>query len=1213
MKKWTARLLALALCFVLVLCEGSVVSAAETVGDSIEVATEETTEETSSVEVSEVVEEESKTISEESVEEESEAISEEVAEEESEMLSDEITEEGDVEASEETNEEKCEETSECVTEETKLFPGLPAAYVMGKNEVLQREELQQNINSAVAGEEGESYIANQILVVAENENQAELFAQAYGGELLQYAVGVAVIKLNKNEETTISVKEAVLASLNPVNNLPVAWPNTIHQKCEADPALDVAHSSYQWQHDVTDSTYAWEEGYTGKGVTVAVLDTGIRIGHEDLNPAKVHCTTGDKEEYFYMEGVEFTPDDIYDGHGTHVSGIIAAKAGNGKGGAGIAPDVTLLSCNVFLPDSTCAADDVIEGIEWAMQNGADIINMSLGSNTYNGAFAAAVKNAYESGVAVFCAAGNDATSSYHYPASYSGAIGIAALDVGLQKWGFSNYCDKVRYAFPGVDIYSAISGEDSNNDGILEATTDSYGMMSGTSMASPVGAGVAAVALQYAKENGKMNNLTGAAKVKKLLSIMDSAAIPIATKGLGKGCISLSKLTGAAVYEGIPAKPVIIENGAGKYTDEFIDVSFAQKKDIIVCYTTDGKTPKFAAGEPVGTTRIASPHAIVGGKKNITLKAIAVNPYTGLCSKVVTAKYTFSPAPKKIVFSDSSVQAVLVQGDSLTLKATVEPSYASNTKINWRISAVPKSGVTISSKGVVKVSKNAEPGMYGVTATSAANENVYAVFMIMVKKIEKNIVSINCDETSYKIPLGGRVEVEGLVIKTNDESEVFASDLAWNSANKNIAVAFRSGNSVFLSGLKTGKTKITAMAKDGSKKKIAFTVNVYQPMEGVKVNGPDIVAIGKSITLVPEASNKAVKASDFEWKISSSESGLTIKNGKIKVSKNVTPGDYVITVVPKDGSNQVIYKNITVTDNSAKAIKVDRAYKDVIAVRGGGYVAFPISLEGGNPYLSYEVTAKNPALVKNTYIVYQDDEGIYYLCIEPGNTAGNTKVIVKSVDGTNVSLSINVTISNPVSKMKLTFPDGRSQCLAYTKSMKLVPVFSSEKGTTKNVEKTLIWESMYPDVISVDEKGVITALANEGGSSIRAYSPVYGIEAEIYIYVSDLIKDAKIHIVDNHLELDENGDEIEVGYVLIEITTSDGKKKYLDPKAVLFIDSQANKEGIAFRYLNVSFEEYGGPYIGAQYLIQKPGTYTGTFRFKDGNTIKLKHKFKFRR
>ncbi|MBE5878687.1 MAG: hypothetical protein E7288_01770 [Lachnospiraceae bacterium] len=1237
MKKWSARLLALVLCFALVLGEGSIVSAAESVGDSSEVATEEVVEETTEEEAAseEVSEEATEEVSEEVSEDASEEVSEEATEEASEEVTEEASEEATEEVSEEASEEATEEVSEEATEETseeeKLFPGLASTFAMDKEFVANRTELQENIDVAFGGEEGKAYVTNQILVSAKDEAEAEIFAEAFAGELINYIAGVAVIELNQEEDDVeVSVQDAVMASLDPANNLPAAWPNTIYQTFEADPAMNPSAIEYQWQHDVADTTYAWDAGYDGSGVTVAVLDTGIRIGHEDLNPVMTYCTSGDKEEMIeeLIKEVlgeeidyEFNEDDIYVGHGTHVSGIIAAEEGNGKGGAGIAPGVDLLSCNVFMGDLGAATDDIIEGIVWAVENDADIINMSLGSIVYNGLFADAVKAANDSGVAVFCAAGNDNTSSYQYPASYPGAISIAALDRGLQKSSFSCYGDKIRYAFPGVDIFSTyIGGYDETDEFVI--TTDAYEFMSGTSMACPVGVGVAAVALNYAEENGMMKDLTGAAKVEKLLEVMDSALVPTVTKGLGKGTVSLSKLVGATVFEATPEMPVIKEGKAGKYESETLSIEFEEQKNVILCYTMNGKTPQFKNGTTLGSTYYTTGNVIsIGNQKNVTLKVMAVNPSTGLCSKVLTAKYTFAPVPRSVYPTNSMYAGIISQGGSYTIKATVYPNYAANKKLVYSI-AGPEgaTGVTVSNKGVVKATKNATPGLYDVRVAAVANEKAGFTVTIKVEAPKKNVVSITSDKTDYEVVVYDEsVPIEGIKIETNDGTKLGIGDLVWTSSNSKVASLHGGYGYMYISGEKAGKAKITGTAKDGSKKKITLNVTVVDPVRFVYLYGDGVVATGKStmVNLISYTySYKLKKAKDFKWTVSPEGQGVTVKNGKVTASKKATAGTYTVRAEAKDSQGAYEEFPVIVTADAAKSIKIEKKDTKITLQRrtetaNADYWSreIPITLNGGDAYVNYRVDIENHK-VANAYI-NRDASGQCKLCVVAGDSVGTATIKVVSIDGTKKSVSVKVTVTNPISNLSVTFPEGSSPVLAYSKSMKLVPVFSTENGIEKNANKTLKWTSSNTSVFTVDKNGKVTAKASEGAAIISAVSEQYGLVGEIELVASDLITKAEVLDLDEYTDVNEEGDKIKGGALTLKVKTKQNGEKLLSISHFDAIDTIVDKEGLTFTHTPGILESTGEMFVVAEYVVNKPGTYTATIKLKDGNKIKVTKKITF--
>jgi thermitase len=228
----------------------------------------------------------------------------------------------------------------------------------------------------------------------------------------------------------------------------------------------------------------------GGGVTVAVLDTGVDLNHEDIKVTKSVNFSGTR-----------SADDQY-GHGTHVAGIIAAQD-NSKGVSGVCPSCQIISAKVLNDSGNGSESMTLQGIEWALQNGASVINMSLGfAPGPNGEepqfLEAAVNKAVASGVTVTAAAGNinetnDATyddAGPMYPAMYENVIAVGATDNNDTKTAFSNYASWVDVAAPGANVYSTFP----NHKFALQRLAGralSYDIANGTSMSSPVVAGVA--------------------------------------------------------------------------------------------------------------------------------------------------------------------------------------------------------------------------------------------------------------------------------------------------------------------------------------------------------------------------------------------------------------------------------------------------------------------------------------------------------------------------------------------------------------------------------------------------------------------------------------------------------------------------------------------------------------------------------------------------
>ena len=170
------------------------------------------------------------------------------------------------------------------------------------------------------------------------------------------------------------------------------------------------------------------------------------------------------------------------GHGSHVAGIIAARTNNGVGIAGVAPKVRVMAVGVFAPPGYGTFADEIEAILYAVDEGAKVINLSLGSNAYSRGEQMAVEYAVRHGVVVAAAAGNDGRELYHWPAAHEAAIAVAATTATDGHAGFSNLGDFVDVAAPGVSVWSLRAG-------------GGYLPLSGTSMATPHVAGLVGLIL----------------------------------------------------------------------------------------------------------------------------------------------------------------------------------------------------------------------------------------------------------------------------------------------------------------------------------------------------------------------------------------------------------------------------------------------------------------------------------------------------------------------------------------------------------------------------------------------------------------------------------------------------------------------------------------------------------------------------------------------
>ncbi|MDZ8029711.1 S8 family peptidase [Nostoc sp. DedSLP04] len=254
-----------------------------------------------------------------------------------------------------------------------------------------------------------------------------------------------------------------------------------------------------WGADLVKAPEVWAHGYTGKGVVVAVVDTGVDYNHEDLknniwtNSKEIAGNGIDDDGNGYVDdtyGWNFadqnnnTLDD--NGHGTHVSGTIAGE-NNNYGVTGIAYDAKIMPVKALDSSGSGSYSSISKGIRYAVDNGANVINLSLGGGSSNRTLESAINYASSKGVIVVMAAGNDGDSSPDYPARYASKSGIAvgAVDKNNNLADFSNRSGTNPIAYvtaPGVKVYSSVP----NNQ---------YATYSGTSMAAPHVAGIVALML----------------------------------------------------------------------------------------------------------------------------------------------------------------------------------------------------------------------------------------------------------------------------------------------------------------------------------------------------------------------------------------------------------------------------------------------------------------------------------------------------------------------------------------------------------------------------------------------------------------------------------------------------------------------------------------------------------------------------------------------
>lgn len=255
---------------------------------------------------------------------------------------------------------------------------------------------------------------------------------------------------------------------------------------------DDEFSAEQWSLEYTSADAAWDKGYTGDGIRVAVIDSGVNSMHEDFEG------TDFEKGANMIDGSHDVTDE--NGHGTFVSGILAAIRNNGIGVAGLCDDAVIIPIKCFGQGNETNTSYVVAGIYEAVDvYNCDIINLSLGVNRDLNSMRRAVNYAESKGVIVISAVGNDGAATLNYPAAYSNVIGVGAVDENGRVASFSQKNDSVFVSAPGVDLWSTwYTGE------------DVYFKGNGTSYAAPI---VAAAAVY-------MKQLNRSADVEDLKSLL---------------------------------------------------------------------------------------------------------------------------------------------------------------------------------------------------------------------------------------------------------------------------------------------------------------------------------------------------------------------------------------------------------------------------------------------------------------------------------------------------------------------------------------------------------------------------------------------------------------------------------------------------------------------------------------------------------------------
>lgn len=424
---------------------------------------------------------------------------------------------------------------------------------------------------------------------------------------------------------------------------------------ELDGKVRKSAQTFDWGINAVGAPAAWTAGYTGAGVKIAVIDTGI-APHPDL------VIAGGRSFVSYT--TSYADDD---GHGTHVAGIIGAR-NNDIGHVGIAHESSLYAVKVLDNTGSGTWSAVISGIDWAVTNDMDIMNLSLGGSSGSSTMEAAINNAVANGTLVVAAAGNSGTATgdtdtVNFPAKYTNAIAVGATTSSGVRASFSSTGPAVDIAAPGASIKSTYL-----NNG--------YATLSGTSMATPYVAGNLALL--------KQANPT--ATITELRNILQSTATDLGVSGVdtwyGHGLIKAPS-TPPTPDTQAPTVPTI--TGATNVTNTGLRLNWTASTDDrgVSGYEV------FRDGTSIGT--------VVGTATSMNVSGLTASTTYNFTVRAYDAANNFSAQSSPLSVTTAATPPGIATTTTVTIGKT---SYTAGNTVSGSVTVRDSSGRTVSSANV---------------------------------------------------------------------------------------------------------------------------------------------------------------------------------------------------------------------------------------------------------------------------------------------------------------------------------------------------------------------------------------------------------------------------------------------------------------------------------------------------------------------------------
>ena len=643
----------------------------------------------------------------------------------------------------------------------------------------------------------------------------------------------ATVEISKDD----TMKEAIVKFQHD-SRVEAVQPNYRYSSAAADPYLDENNgANYQYQLKAVKAKAAWDElkkenNVTATGAhavtTVAVIDTGIDTTHEDLQKNVLYGkdASGDNCYRQIVSGGAKDSTEDSDEHGTHVSGIIGATYGNGRGGSGVASGydndlVKIMPLGISENGQYMYTDDICRAIEYAAENGAKVVNMSLGGygrdrvtekvieSAFNGEYQ---YNGAGNKVTFVAAAGNDGTDKYGSPGDDKAVIDVCATNALGTPTSWSDYGISKDVSAPGDAVMSTVPG--------------GYEKMSGTSMASPVTAGVVALMLDANPQ------LTPA----QVYNILCATAKDIEETGFdihsGYGIIDAEAAVKAAktastneAVTGLLLKEdnLTLSEGDDHSLEALIEPATSLKSatwqssdsSVATVDQSSGRVTAVKAGKATIT-------AVADGKSaecSVTVKA--ANQPKGIC--------IYNDSGKAIAGVDKDLNRVKEQpltialGSTYDLSADIWPEDSANKEVYWstKYDDGKDASAAVESEGGQLIAR--KEGTVTVTArayNSLNNDSAAASVKVTVKPA---VSDVTLTKTASWIQLGDTYTFGARALNNKGGTDLANSGITWRVSNRYIARIDQSGK---VTPKKTGTVNIMATASE--------TVNYTAPVRTYK-------------------------------------------------------------------------------------------------------------------------------------------------------------------------------------------------------------------------------------------------------------------------------------------------------------------------------------------------------------------------------------------